>query len=66
MSLEGQGTSGESKDEEVQPVQASGNQASEGAETRWTLHGVRKALAVKRWERRLEPFEGFGSPPGRF
>ncbi len=53
-------------DEEHGRLVADSHHASEAAETRWTLHGVRKALAVKRWERKLEPFTGFDSPPGRF
>jgi hypothetical protein len=27
---------------------------------------IAKALRVRRWQKREDPFQGFGSPPGRF
>ena len=31
-----------------------------------SLLDVARALGVKRWNTREEPFRGFGSPPGKF
>lgn len=30
------------------------------------MFATSKALQVRRWESRSEPFRGFGSPPGKF
>jgi hypothetical protein len=45
---------------------ASNGHVDDDADGTASTHLESKALKIRRWEVREEPFEGFNSPPGRF